>query len=213
MLKLIEELKRTGEELHLVKDHLLVRRDGAFHLLDTGVPSSMKAPDIVSSELEVPVTRLIGTAELARSPFRVDWTRRRIEFSASPAKGAIRHPITMSPLGVPLIQVEHRGRTITAVFDTGAPLSYMPSASAAGLDRVRTHTDFLPMFGSFDTNVYRSLIGVGTVRCSIELGVLPDLLQMALGLMLPDGWIIGTAIMKDRVTVIDIGGGAIWFED
>lgn len=212
MLRLVEEAKRQGEVLHIVRDHLLVEKDGVFHLLDTGVPDDIAAPAIVSEQLGVRVTRLVGTRELSRTPFRVDWQHRRVTFGAVRRPGAVRHEIRMSPLGVPLIDLVHRGRSATAVFDLGAPVSYMPTTATAGLPMVRQASDFLPMFGEFETPLYRTAIDTGAVSTPCECGVLPDLLQLALGLMLPDGWIVGTAILKDRVTVVDLADGALYFE-
>lgn len=200
------------ETLHIIDGHLLVERDGAYHLLDTGVPHSMPAPAMVSEVLGVRVTRLIGTSELARSPIRIDWPGRRITFGATPAARAERVPLAMSPLGVPLIEFTHEDRKAHAVFDTGAPLSYAPSSVMDRVSSIRTVEDFMPMFGKFTTPVYRMSLGVGTRIIDADCGVLPDLLQLALGLMLPDGWILGTALLADRVTVIDLPGGALWYE-
>lgn len=212
MLTLLENQANGGEPLHLVKDHLTVRRADGFHLLDTGIPASIAAPAIVSEQLGIQVRRLIGNADLAKQPFRVDWPRRRITFGASPSALAERIPLTMSNLDVPLIDVEVGGEQVSAVFDTGAPLAYAPPRAVRNLAPVREVCDFLPMFGTFTTQVFALPVCVGSRSYRIECGVLPDLLQLALGLLAPDGWIVGTALLKDRVTVIDLVRGALWFE-
>jgi hypothetical protein len=79
-----------------------------------------------------------------------------------------------------------------------------------GFRAVRELTDFLPGFGVFETPVYRLPIGVCGRAVELEFGVLPSLLALSLSLLAKDGWIIGTGLLRDRVTTIDLAGERIW---
>ncbi|MCC7324456.1 MAG: VWA domain-containing protein [Gemmatimonadaceae bacterium] len=193
------------EPLHLIRDHLLVRRGEAFDLLDTGVPITMRAPSIVSDELGVRVERLIGCAELARTPVTVDWPARTITWGATRRdRHGVKVPLRMSPLGVPLIPLDTETGCAEAVLDTGAALSYCPPEYVYGLRPVRHDEDFLPGFGRFAVEVHKVEIEVMGVSLTLEVAVLPPLLRAALAMIAPDGWILGAALFRARVVTLDL---------
>lgn len=199
-------LSQHTQELHVVAHHLLVRRGEAFDLLDTGVPASMVAPSVVSDELGVPVRRLIGCAELALTPIRIDWPASTISWGAPrhDASG-IKVPLRMSPLGVPLIPLDTETGFAEAVLDTGAALSYCPPEYVQGLRPLRRGEDFLPGFGRFAVEIHEVEIEVMGLPLTLEVAVLPPLLRTALAMIAPDGWILGAALFRDRVVTLDLG--------
>jgi Ca-activated chloride channel family protein len=193
------------EQLRIVADHLLVERDGETYLIDTGVPDDMVAPAIASRMLGVPVDHLLGCRRLSRGPVTIDWPARELRHESSTDPDATIVPLGRLPLGIPSVRLAHDDAPHEAVLDTGAPLSYAPASAVAGLTPVRRTTDFFPMLGSFDVDVYRTTVQVGGVVLDLEVGVLPPLLQMALALLAPSGWILGAALFRDRVVTLDLG--------
>ncbi len=197
------------ETMQIIHDHMLVERDGRLAILDTGVPESMDCPELVSEVLGVTVDRLIGCGELAESPLEIDWPGRRIVYGAAPAPDATLVPLTRAAFGIPLIPVDTPLGRVDAVLDTGAALSYAPPDAVQGLDPVRETDDFLPGFGSFTVDVYRLEVSVGGIPLEVEFGVMPALLRMALSLLCPGGWIMGSGLFKDRVVTLDLGRSKI----
>ena len=193
------------EPMQIIQDHMLVERDGRLAILDTGVPESMDCPELVSEVLGVKVARLIGCAELAGSALTIDWPERRIVNGATPLSDAVLVPLSRAAFGIPLIPVDTPLGRVDAILDTGAALSYAPPDAVRGLDRVRETDDFLPGFGSFTVDVYRLEVSVGGMPLKVEFGVMPPLLRMALSLLCPGGWIMGSALFRDRVVTLDLG--------
>lgn len=114
------------EPLRIVADHMVVERSGELAIIDTGVPSSLSCPSVVTEVLGLPVARLIGCSELAEEPLEIDWPGRRLVRGAAPRPGAVAAPLTPTSFGVPRIAIATRAGTIQAVLDTGAALSYAP---------------------------------------------------------------------------------------
>lgn len=194
------------QQLHVVANHLLVRRGEVFDLLDTGVPDTVDAPSMVRDELGVPVGRLIGCTELARTPIRIDWPARTITYGAPRHDPlGVRVPLRMSALGVPLIPLDTETGYAEAVLDTGAALSYCPPEYVHGLRPIRRGEDFLPGFGRFEVEIHEVEIEVMGVALTLEVSVLPPLLRAALAMISADGWIVGTALFRDRVVTLDLG--------
>lgn len=192
------------EALRIVDGHLLVDRDGETHLIDTGIPHDMEAPAIVSRMLGQPVNRLIGCATLEHGPITIDWPAGVLRHERTRDAEAEEIPLRRLAFGLPSVTIRHQGRAQDAVLDTGAPLSYAPPTAVEGLVPVRRCTDFMPMIGTFEVDVYRTTLEVGSIVLDLEVGVLPPLLQMALQLLTPTGWILGSALFRDRVVTLDL---------
>ncbi|MBM4063951.1 MAG: VWA domain-containing protein, partial [Planctomycetes bacterium] len=99
--------------------------------------------------------------------------------------------------------------TVQALLDTGSALTYCPAAAVRDRRPVRRARDFLPGFGEFEVDLYECDLRVAGLPLRVEAGVLPPLLGMALGLLAPDGWILGTALFRDRVVTIDLAAGTL----
>jgi len=197
------------ETLRIVGDHMLVERDGKLCLLDTGVPDTMACPDIVSEMLGVPVHTLVGCRELARSPLTIDWSGRSLRHAATPVHDSIPVRLGTAMFGVPTIRVATPTGEVEAVLDTGASLGYASPDAVKGRKAIRRVEDFLPGLGQFTVDVYRLDVAVGGVPLALEVGILPPLLQMALGLMCRDGWILGAALFRDRIVTLDLASSMI----
>ena len=96
---------------------------------------------------------------------------------------------------------------VRCVFDTGAPLSYVPGTVATRHEVIGEREDFFPGLGDFSTSVYRIPMQIGTSPLLLECGVLPPLLQMALSLLCPSGYIVGSQILTGAISRIDLRGG------
>jgi hypothetical protein len=203
------EIETRQEELRIVENHLLVERNGRLHILDTGVPHTMPCPGVVTEVLGLEVETLIGCAELGQSSLRIDWPARTLTHGVPPDTDAVAVPLHRSALGVPLMSIQGPSGDVVAVLDTGAALSYAPTSAVEGLRSVRRAEDFLPGFGRFTVDVYRLDIRVGGIELPVEVGVLPPMLQMALALLCPGGWIIGSDLFRDRVVTLYLGGSAV----
>ena len=112
-----------------------------------------------------------------------------------------------SPFGVPLVEIAGPDGPVRAAFDTGAPLSYVPPAVAASRPAVRQTVDFLPGIGEFETTVVMVPITYVGMDLSLECGVLPPLLRQLLSMICPGGWIIGSELLRDVVTQVDLSSG------
>ena len=202
----------TVETFHAIHGHIVVERDGALAILDTGTPISLPAPRLVSQQLGKPIARLIGCDEMRGRALEVDWETKRLTWTASgtaPAGAVLLH---MSPLGVPLIDIRSARGPAQAVFDTGAPIAYVPDDLVESLEAVGEREDFFPGLGEFTTSIFPVTLEVGGAHFPIECGVLPPLLAMALGLLCPSGYIVGSQIMRDRITRFDLDGRWIQVE-
>jgi hypothetical protein len=96
--------------------------------------------------------------------------------------------------GVPVLGVRVAGQDVTAVFDTGAPISYAARRLVEGLQPVRTVEDFHPSFGQFSTPLYPVTWSVGSIELLGYAGNLPVDFESGLG-DLKVGAIFGTTIL------------------
>jgi hypothetical protein len=193
-----------------VAGHIVVSRPEGLTIVDTGVPSGMAAPALVSTALGRPIARLMGCADLPGTTI-VDWPTGHITIGATLPRPDHAAPLRMSGLGVPIVPLRINGREAEAVFDTGAPLSYVAADMVAGLTAHDERDDFLPGFGAFRTPVYHVDVAIGARQWTLECGVLPPLLQMALGLLCPSGVIVGTGVMRGACTTFDLTSGWVAF--
>jgi hypothetical protein len=200
------------ETFQAIDGHIVVERDGELAVLDTGSPISLAAPKIVSQQLGRPIARLIGCEDIGGRALEVDWRARQLRWSPSRAAPDGAVPLHMSEFGVPLVDIGGSRGPAQAVFDTGAPIAYVPDALVAGSTALSRRSDFFPGLGEFTTLVYPVSLHVGGAHFVLECGVLPPLLAMALGLLCPGGYIVGSQLMQDRVTRFDLDAGWIQME-
>ena len=212
----------SHRELEIVKGHQIIRLPEGTALLDTGSPADIgrgvgfelrgsiwRPPhfqagvlDIVSAHLGTDIDWLLGAPFLNSHRTTLDPHRGRVTFSDGdldvPSSHAV--PIRLES-GVPRIEisVRHNGRVTSAVLDSGAPLSYAPTADIAGLPQVRIADDFHPSIGTYRTPVYEVPISVGQRAMTVDVGNLPPGLKAIFG----DIWIVGADFFRDRVITVD----------
>lgn len=210
--------------LEIVRDHLLMRVSGGLALVDTGspvsigrgtplmiqrrewVPSSGNAfiLDAVRDHLGVEVDWLIGYDILKAHRMLIDWPAGAVHVGRARTRHiASRFPLEMV-MGIPVITTSHGGRSIRAVVDSGAALSYAPRSVVQGLPEAGDYQDFYPGVGAFTTPTWSVPIRLGERDVNLRVGVLPDALQLLFGMLLgPEGWIIGSEMFRDRTILID----------
>lgn len=195
-------------------DHLL--RDGprGIELIDTGSPISIKAPEEAVRAVHPDLRRLVGMDELAQGPLLIDWSDGLVRQTLTPSDlRQLETPHATADLarimGVPAIQIRAgrlrpgRRASSTALIDTGAPISYAPGTAVEGLEPVGEAQDFMPLFGDFTTSLYDvSIEALGATR-TIRVGVLPPLLEAALGMLSSAPWILGADFLRGRRIVMD----------
>jgi hypothetical protein len=195
------------EQFEAIDGHIVVNRDGSLSIIDTGAPLSTTAPSMVSDHLGRPIAELLGCDALDGWVLEIEWNALRLSWAPSREPLGDSIPLVMSPLGVPLIDVLGPDGLVRCVFDTGAPLSYVPGAVAKRHDVVGEREDFFPGLGEFSTSVYRVPMMIGKSALPLECGVLTPLLQMALSLRCPSGYIVGWQILTGAISRMDLRGG------
>jgi hypothetical protein len=109
-------------------------------------------------------------------------------------------------MGVPVVTGRSSNGPVRAIVDSGAPISYVPTALVEGLTPIGRRKDFYPGFGEFETDVWRVRTVLGRRRLTLQAGVLPPTLQMMFGMILgPEGWIVGSDFFRGRKIEIDYG--------
>lgn len=199
-----EPMRRTPKTipLEILHDHLVARVKGQAAVIDTGSPLTFRAPAIVAEQLGQPVRWLVGTATLSRDRVLLDWTGRRMVVGGEALPG---ETIPLVPhAGLFQVAVKGAHGSALAFLDTGAHLSYAPSAAVRGLIPVGRERDFYPMFGEFDVDVYELAIRVGRRRIRGRFGVLPELLALLLAGVGGTGWIMGSDFFRDRAIQLDL---------
>lgn len=194
--------------LDIVADHLVGQHRGRPALFDTGCPMTIPAPAMIAHELGRPIHWLVGNDTLGRTPFIVDWSGRRIVLEAPPFPGpsvALR-----SQLGLYRTEIEVEAAGVhEAIIDTAAPISYGPAGAFAGLQKVGRRTDFHPLLGRFETDIYQARVTVGALSFDCTFGELPAELQAILPLAGSNGWIIGSDLFRDRAVRMDYNAGTL----
>ena len=111
-------------------------------------------------------------------------------------------------LGIPQLDISVEGRTVRAVLDSGAQLSYADREMATRHSPVGVVEDFYPVLGRFETRVYRFAVTVQGREIDAQWGILPDRLRHLLPLA-GARWILGVAFFKDRRIVLDFARGRV----
>lgn len=199
--------------LTIREGHLLVDRGSGLELIDTGSPVSMPVPEIAREIVGADVVHLIGCDELARAPFVLDLVNDRVRFecTAEPPS-SVGAPLPLgSVLGVPVLTVGTPSGDRAAFFDTGAPLCYGDPEDLEGIPVIGERDDFHPMHGAFRTTVRLVQLMVGDRAVTVEVGELPPMLAMLLG-MTGTRWIVGPTAFPGRCLRVELGesGGRLW---
>lgn len=204
--------------LLLEQDHLAVRLDGGLWVLDTGSPFSFGRADAVrlgGDRLPVPdeafgldadrlsdlvgarLEGLIGTDLLNGFDLDFDLPGGALTVGTGlPVPDGDRIPLT-DLMGVPALEARSELGAHRMLLDTGAQLSYLQADGADRFPAAGPVQDFLPMFGTFETETRSVPFRVGTTDVTLRCGRLPDLMGMTLGLGGVDG-IVGAELFRYR---------------
>ena len=214
--------------LQTLAGHLVVDLHGRHALIDTGSPVTFgtggplellsRRFDVSEGTLGVDIATIrrhvsdeidlvLGTDVLREFAVLLDMPQGKFRAGVElTIDGAfVEAPLTM---GVPIVPMVHDGRQLRAVLDTGAPVSYMDPAAAAGREPDGEVEDFYPMIGGFTTKLYGATVTCGGRTITTPFGVLPPLLAASLSLI-GVSWIIGTDFFREGPVLLDLGRGAM----
>lgn len=216
-------------ELRVIDGHPFIVLDDRLALIDTGSPFSIgrgrdvtvlgrewnpstaseHVIDTASESLGHEVEWLFGSDFLNVYRVLLDDIGRVAILSTEPIELENSCEIRLAfVMGVPLIEIHVEGAPVRAILDTGAAISYAPPSATEGRTSIRTVSDFYPMFGTFETGVWEVEAEVCGEPLRLDVGALPDMLQMMLG-MISEGWIVGREFFAGRKVLIDYPGGNV----
>jgi hypothetical protein len=174
--------------------YLLIANAGHMLLVDTGAPTSFgKGLDGVPGVPENPPESMAGL-------LTIDWLVDQVhhEFHGLIGAEVLRErTLVLDPgdrtvtlgreiiepdagvpvrhlMNVPIVDGFVADRPAEIIFDTGAPLGFVPQEMVAGLDPVDRISEFYPLLGPFETNVYELPLQIGDERQVMRFGVLPE---------------------------------------
>ena len=204
-------------------DHIIFEVDGKRVLLDTGAPATIADADdfVFLGEQRSPANNFLGlTVEqlselvgaridvllgmdvIGAQPLTIDVESGRLGFGGQTPDGGVALDVS-SVIGVPAITATVAGRDLRAYFDTGAKISFVPRDLVGGTPAVDRIEDFYPGFGRFETDLHRLPCSIGGLESNLDCGMLPDLLQTALGMTGVKG-IIGHEVCRRWTVVLDM---------
>jgi Ca-activated chloride channel homolog len=222
--------ERMDYTLRLVNGHPVFQLDGQETLLDSGSPFSLGltsdlyfmnivhplSQEFMGVDLET-IGRLIGTRLdlilgadiLLKYRVLLDLPNGLIQFSQpdGPGRGS-RVPLRMMA-GVPILTCVVNGNEIQVAFDTGSRLCYVNRNMTEGLASVGLEQDFYPGMGEFETKVYEVPFEIGGMELSLRCGVLPAMLETALGLTGAKG-ILGVELLQKFGIWLNLPNGEMY---
>jgi len=199
-------------------NYVVVNINGIRVLIDTGSPLSLGK----INEIEIlgnihPITRnlnnLLNMDELSRYVGNVDAIigadiLNNICYEINLSEGIFR--VSNEPIvpingfslsvnylnGIPIIQCVIDGNNEQAIFDTGAPISYISEEIANRYNPIGEMEDYHPMFGKFNTKIYEIPVEINGITDNFRFGVLPEQLREALRILGNINNILGFEYLK-----------------
>ena len=110
-----------------------------------------------------------------------------------------------SLLGVPVVSIEIGDENYKAIFDTGAPISYLPKDVIGSYPLVGTRTDFYPTKGTFEVAVRHVPIRIGDESFEMDIGEMDEGLASLVGMIGIRG-IIGSSILEFADVTLSMAG-------
>lgn len=214
--------------LHDVSGHLVTEIGARRVLIDTGSPFTFGRggelevggrtvgvgegiPEvdigIIHEHVDPSIDVVLGTDVLRTLPVLLDLPGGAARIGGEPELDGARVE-TQLRMGVPVVPLLYGRRTVPAVLDTGAPVSYMDPTIPGRREPDGEAEDFYPLVGTFTTKLYRASVSCGGRTVDTEFGVLPPMLSSAMGL-LGARWILGTAFFRAGPVLLELGKGAI----
>ena len=220
----------TAMPLDILTGHPFITLDGRRWLFDTGSPVSFGssahltigehtaaiAPNYFGCTAET-ITRytgiecagLLGGDVINRFDWILNVRAGRISYTSdAPEHVGERHQL-YDVLGIPLIDARVRGQPRRMIFDTGAQYAYAEEDMLDGLPIIGRQTDFLPGMGTFEIDLRRVPVQIGSVALTLECGSLPGMFAMALMLTGAAG-IVGSAALHQATIAYAPRRGALF---
>lgn len=203
--------------LEMVGGHLIIDADEHMFLLDTGSPVSMgrgttfrfqnrefpvlprykgMTTDTLSETIGAHIDAVLGTDVLSWFPVDIDPETHRVAFSWEDLMPGA-HAVPLRRVGgLPVVELEVDGKSFHALLHTGATMSCFPSASTRPFPCVGIERDFYPGLGEFASELRRVPLMIGGLAVTLVCGVLPPVLEHALGRVGISG-LVGTDVLRE----------------
>ena len=219
-------------KIEIVRGHILVNDDrGSKVLLDTGSPMSFHADGVVAlggrtynvrtslmgvgngyvtDNVGTPVDGLVGMDILGDGNVLIDVPDGRVVFGY-PTDGMTRIA-SGSALGYVSVNMDIRGRRVTVILDSGAPVSYVSTSLTDGLESAETVEDFNPSVpgGTFTTPIFEFPAAFAGQEFEMRAGHLPFLMRSMISLLGVEG-VVGMELLKRHALLIADGG--VWINN
>ena len=213
----------------LVNGYPIALIDGKYVLIDTGSPVTIGdepewfflnelrhlSQDLagvnaayLSREVGTRVDILMGTDIMQAYYVTLDLQAGLVHFSQRLLHGGGMRVPFKSLMGTPICTLEVAGRLQKMIIDTGAALTYVDKALAAGAVQTGTRQDFYPTIGRFETPVYELPVTIGGEQLTMRCGVLPPLLQQGIRLTGAEG-ILGTQLYEHFIVTLAYPDGEL----
>lgn len=211
-------------DISLIDGHIIIKDGDNTLLLDTGAPVTVHAGgnfkfldkeyvcpmDYVGVELTeisrllgLEITTLLGIDILSEYQVLFDYANTQVSFNQEGFDIAgVPVPLTEF-MGIPIVELEVAGETLSCFLDTGAKISYLPESVTASLISEGTAEDFYPGLGKFETPCFSIETKIAGQTFIAKYGNLPSLLQMSLMLGGVDG-IIGFDFFNQCKIVLNL---------
>jgi hypothetical protein len=212
-------------------DHFIVDGCRQRWLLDTGSPVSVGDGSIEFGELtHTPANNLmgitigalqemvgahfntlIGMDVLGRHGLLINRTEQWIEVGTdAEVVNGYAEPLTFT-LGIPTLSARVGEHAVSLFFDTGAKITYLSGEFLPAGEPIREAEDFYPGLGTFTTPVYRINAEIGGQTGEIEVGKLPEALQVMVGGAGVQG-ILGNSAWVDRTLYLSASEATLVFD-
>lgn len=200
---------RETYHIELEDGHMILACAGRIMLVDTGSQVSLtdcdsfafagklhkkrsgfkdKAIQMVRELLGFHIDVLLGMDVLADYALTIDYKRQTLEVSDEPMNfgGAPTIQFMTVFSKVPFVRANVGDKQYYMALDTGAKISYVRKEATDGVEPVDFSSDFHPVYGRFETEIFELDVTVGDHSFMCEFGVLPpsfpvDLSKMMLG--------------------------------
>jgi hypothetical protein len=211
----------TAMPLEILAGHPFVTLEGRRWLFDTGslasfgsiarlnigghtaaiAPSSFGiTAETITQYTGIECAGLLGGDVINRFDWILNARAGRISYTSDAPEHVGEQHQLYDVLGIPLIDARVRGRLRRMIFDTGAQYSYAEEDMLDGLPIIGRQTDFLPGMGSFEIDLRRVPVQVGSVALTLECGSLPGMFAMALTLSGATGIVGSAALLQATIT-------------
>ena len=120
-----------------------------------------------------PFDGLVGAEVLRERTLVIDPTNGTLDLTKASISSDRGVPIQHLK-NVPIFDGKIAGQVSPIIFDTGAPLGFVPLNMVRGLTPIDRISEFYPMFGPFETDVYELPFEIGDEQQVLRFGTFPE---------------------------------------